>query len=191
MTEALNDKPFSFSAKHGCQFKAEFCDFRTGLKVVIPRNYSPDILISDTAQMTGYHARNILPKLDDFSGYNSITYKVVTEDEEWIKENCPKEGRNFYDVVKGEKITSSADKRDAIQVADYLVMDVSRFKAWYSLSKWEKNDTLKKEGPVFVVIKEISDGKILVEADDVQKWVDASLFFNHYISFYSTEADRQ
>lgn len=82
MSESLNAKKFSHTSLHGIRFSAERCDFMGGVKVLIPPNTSFVHLVSDVAEMIGYHASAIRPDLHEgFPGYDSIEFEV------WISRN--------------------------------------------------------------------------------------------------------
>jgi hypothetical protein len=71
----LNDNPFEHNCLHGTVFKAERCDFKGGVKVTFRDDAITDKQkMADVAQMIGYHAVNIYPRLNGFSGYDCIQF---------------------------------------------------------------------------------------------------------------------
>lgn len=73
----LNEEPFEHHCDNGITFKAERCDFQGGIVAVLPRGISNERLMADVSQMIGYHAANITPNLNGFSGYGGIKYTIV------------------------------------------------------------------------------------------------------------------
>ena len=77
MSESLNTKTFSHASKNGTRFSALRCDFQGGVKVLVPADTSFTQLVSDIAEMIGYHAVAIHPDLHEgFTGYDCITFDV-------------------------------------------------------------------------------------------------------------------
>lgn len=69
----MNDHPFEYTSHNGTVFYAERCDFRGGVTVTYKPVY-PFPFAEDVAEMIGYHATNIHPKLNGFQGYDCIKW---------------------------------------------------------------------------------------------------------------------
>ena len=70
----LNENRFEHQSHYGTIFTADRCDFRSGVKVEIPKNMSRENLMSDVSEMVAYHALNIFNQLNGFQGYDCINY---------------------------------------------------------------------------------------------------------------------
>lgn len=75
----LNEKPFDHHCHHGTEFRATRCDFKEGLLIKTPRAISAENLVLDMSEMIGFHATNILPRLNGFQGYDAYNVKFVTQ----------------------------------------------------------------------------------------------------------------
>jgi hypothetical protein len=73
-TEWINDKPFQHTSRGGCVFTANRCDFHGGVIIYAPSEASGEQLYSDLAEMIGYHATVIHPRLNGFAGYDCIKF---------------------------------------------------------------------------------------------------------------------
>jgi hypothetical protein len=73
----MNDKPFTHDSRHGTRFKATRCDFRDGVELIDLGDATTKELISDVAEMIGYHATNIHPNLNGFAGYDCIQWTII------------------------------------------------------------------------------------------------------------------
>ena len=84
MKEFLNEIPFSHISHCGTKFRAKRCDFRGGIEVIendVTTTYKNriEMLMKDTAEMIGWHACNIRPELNGFSGYVCLNFEFVKE----------------------------------------------------------------------------------------------------------------
>lgn len=68
----MNDKPFSFISRNGSHFTCKRCDFKGDIKV--KTSVKKEFFALDVAEMIGYHATNIWPELNGFSGYDTIRF---------------------------------------------------------------------------------------------------------------------
>jgi hypothetical protein len=81
----LNDKPFEHICSNGTKFRCERCDFT---KTIFYSNEPHEgicqtdevRLMVDVAEMIGFHATNIHPQLNGFSGYDCITFECCFEE---------------------------------------------------------------------------------------------------------------
>lgn len=73
--ETLNERPFTYLAHHGTEFQASHCDFRDGVSCISHEDATQEQLMADVAEMAGYHAVNIWPELNGFSGYDCIRFQ--------------------------------------------------------------------------------------------------------------------
>ena len=79
---AINERPFEHIGPGGTRFVAERSDFQSGVYVWYPRKFGEKLeesdvrhrLMRDVAAMIGFHASNILPKLNGFAGYDTIHF---------------------------------------------------------------------------------------------------------------------
>jgi hypothetical protein len=98
-----NKQPFTYKAKNGNFFSAKQCDFNEPIFAHYPQKDGDGIsrpigfdtkgltpleiseiliedgqqkLMADVAEMIGYHAINVLPKLKDFQGYDSLHFII-------------------------------------------------------------------------------------------------------------------
>ena len=75
MKEILNEKPFQHLSRFGTEFKCTRCDFRAPVLYTVLSNDIPNQnLMSDVAEMIAFHAMDIWPNLNGFSGYDCITF---------------------------------------------------------------------------------------------------------------------
>ena len=72
----LNENRFEHSCHNGTEFIASRCDFQGGVRVIVPAGLSEERLMRDVAEMIGYHATNIFPNLNGFSGYGNATFHI-------------------------------------------------------------------------------------------------------------------
>ena len=72
-----NEKPFEHICHNGSQFVAERSDFVGGVSVLVSKNITEEQLMADCGEFCGWHAANIWPTLNGFSGYASIQYTVI------------------------------------------------------------------------------------------------------------------
>ena len=71
-----NESSFSHHCHYGTMFVAKRCDFRGGVQAIgAPKDKAA--FASDVAEMIGYHAVNIRPELNGFSGYDCITWHLT------------------------------------------------------------------------------------------------------------------
>jgi hypothetical protein len=72
----MNNKPFSYWARHGTSFSCESCDFSKPVKVIAYDNLKkPEFYSRDLSEMIAYHVMNILPELNGFRGYDCIQFE--------------------------------------------------------------------------------------------------------------------
>ena len=76
MTEFLNEKPFEHTCRWGTTFSGSRCDFQDGVKVTFP-TYTVNQMqnASDFAEFAAWHALQIWPHLNGFSGYDNILFQ--------------------------------------------------------------------------------------------------------------------
>jgi hypothetical protein len=72
----LNDTSFEHISGNGTKFKSTRCDFRDGCVVVKRKGIIQALFAQDIAEMAGYHALNIRPDLNGFSGYDTIHFEI-------------------------------------------------------------------------------------------------------------------
>jgi hypothetical protein len=78
--DTLNAKPFEYESHYGTKFFAKRCDFRTGLDACWNKEkVSAAKLVKDVMEMAGYHAANILPRLNGFAGYDCVEIEFRSE----------------------------------------------------------------------------------------------------------------
>ena len=70
----MNKKPFSYLSRYGTYFSSNTCDFSYGVNVSDKPH--EELFISDVAEMIGFHAVNIRPELNGFSGYDCIKFRI-------------------------------------------------------------------------------------------------------------------
>lgn len=75
MSTTLNDKPFKHHCYHGTVFKAARCDFVGGVTAYAPPTLSEEMLMADATELGHWHALNILPRLNGFTGPVEITIR--------------------------------------------------------------------------------------------------------------------
>lgn len=78
--EKMNKKRFDHHCSNGTFFKSKRCDFKGGIIAITPKNLQKELLMQDVAEMISYHTINIHPKLNGFSGYDTITF-IIEEEE--------------------------------------------------------------------------------------------------------------
>ncbi len=77
MPDILNDRPFEHRSRFGTHFTADRCDFATGVTVRAPAHLREGEYVSDIAEMIGFHATNVLERLNGFQGYDAIGFEFV------------------------------------------------------------------------------------------------------------------
>lgn len=75
----MNDKPFEHLSHYGTKFVAPKADFREGVIIFRSPGLTQLQLLADLSEMIGYHAVNIHPELNGFSGYDCINFKIMTD----------------------------------------------------------------------------------------------------------------
>ena len=75
----MNDKPFDHQGRF-LSFTASRCDFSEGVDVEVTGQPAFIDIMNDVAAMIGYHATNIHPSLNGFSGYDCCRFKFVDEE---------------------------------------------------------------------------------------------------------------
>lgn len=78
MAKHLNERSFEHSCRNGTNFFSDRCDFRTNVRVEVPRDISREALMQDVSEMIGYHAMNIFPQLNGFQGYDTIIFQFTS-----------------------------------------------------------------------------------------------------------------
>jgi len=73
--DTLNEKPFEHSCRNGTEVKAARCDFVGGVDLQVPGDLSDAEFAQDLFELGWYHAMNILPRLNGFTGMG-IEYRV-------------------------------------------------------------------------------------------------------------------
>lgn len=76
MSDLLNEKPFDHYCRFGTRFTAARCDFVGGVEMHTPAE--GDDLLRDVAEVIGFHAVNIWPRLNGFSGYDFVEFRRPT-----------------------------------------------------------------------------------------------------------------
>lgn len=103
----MNDRPFEHNCQYGTKFRCERCDFKEPVIVTnAPQN--PIHFASDVSEMIGFHATNIWPQLNGFSGYDCIQYKFAKpeRDSDEVRET------KIFDVIGFVRVFSD-DKHEA------------------------------------------------------------------------------
>ena len=77
----MNDKPWKHRCSNGTVFTCKRCDFTEPI-VVEPGDANIPQLMCDVAEMIGFHATNIHPNLNGFSGYDCIKFEMSWDKEE-------------------------------------------------------------------------------------------------------------
>ena len=73
----MNEKPFEHHTLHGTRFVAARCDFVGGVVAHLMRHdLSEKDLLSDVAEMIGFHSVNIISDLNGFAGYDCIDFTI-------------------------------------------------------------------------------------------------------------------
>ena len=80
MAEWINEKPIQHRAGHGTEFLADRADLRGGVKVITHITNDPKLIKSDYAEFAAWHAHNIHPQLNGFSGYDCIEFMEKAND---------------------------------------------------------------------------------------------------------------
>ena len=71
----MNDKPFSYISYWGTEFFSDSCDFKSFVEVKNAPSVGLQRYSRDLAEMIGYHATNIHPKLNSFQGYDTLMFR--------------------------------------------------------------------------------------------------------------------
>ena len=75
----MNDRIFTYHSSWGHTFECDYCDLRTPIRVRSNRKPTNDKELSffarDVSEMIAYHAMNIWPQLNGFSGYDTLTFE--------------------------------------------------------------------------------------------------------------------
>lgn len=74
-----NDGPYSHTSHHGTKFSSDHCDLRSGVKIERRKGTNLAQLLADVCEFTGYHACVILPELNSFQGYDTVSFHVTEE----------------------------------------------------------------------------------------------------------------
>lgn len=75
MLEIMNDRRFGHNCHNGTVFESERCDFKTPVYYDMTGNITVQQLMTDVAEMIGYHATVIWPHLNGFSGYDAVRFE--------------------------------------------------------------------------------------------------------------------
>ena len=78
----MNEKPFDHHCSNGSSFQCSRCDFTEPIEVLDMPGDSLALFAADVAEMIGFHAINIWPKLNGFQGYDTIDFDIVCENED-------------------------------------------------------------------------------------------------------------
>ena len=73
---SVAEKPFTHLCRHGIQVDALRCDLRGGVNVRTPEDAGAVQIAEAVAQAFGYHAAVILPNLNGFSGYDTVSIRI-------------------------------------------------------------------------------------------------------------------
>lgn len=73
----LNDSPFEHLCHYGTQIKSSRCDFREGVEVHHLEGAKIEHIMADIGEVMGWHAMNIIPRLNGFNGYDCLKYTFV------------------------------------------------------------------------------------------------------------------
>lgn len=72
----MNEKAFAHMMGHGTVAEASRCDFKDGLTLKRPSRITAEQFASDLMELAGWHATNILPRLNGFQGYDCIKITI-------------------------------------------------------------------------------------------------------------------
>lgn len=80
MNKLFNEQRFEYHASYGTIFKCSRNDFKESIIVTNKFPISIEQLLQDVAEMSSYHRAEIHPKLNGFSGYDTlnITLKRIS-----------------------------------------------------------------------------------------------------------------
>ena len=79
----MAERKFGHTSRNGTKFKAERCDFKTGVRVIKPAGISEARYCQDVCEFGAFHAMNIRDELHSgFGGYDTIDFTVETRKDE-------------------------------------------------------------------------------------------------------------
>jgi hypothetical protein len=70
----MNELPFRHVSHNGTEFNCNRCDFKTPVYYIPFPGVSLPRLLTDLAEMVGWHALNICPNLNGFTGYDCVEF---------------------------------------------------------------------------------------------------------------------
>lgn len=73
MTKVLNERPLEHRCRNGTTFMAARCDFVGGVTAYVPLHLTLEEIIADAVELGAWHALNILPQLNGFTGPGTFT----------------------------------------------------------------------------------------------------------------------
>lgn len=76
-TDWLNEQPYQHLTRHAFLLRANRCDLRGGAVLQVSHDATDADIAEASAQAFGYHAANILPRLNGFAGYDCVRIEVV------------------------------------------------------------------------------------------------------------------
>ncbi len=72
----LNEKPWRYTGHFGTEFCAARCDLKGGLTIRGRKDTSEMQLVRDVGEAFAWHAAQIHPKLNGFSGYDCVSITI-------------------------------------------------------------------------------------------------------------------
>lgn len=72
----VNEKPWHYDGSFGTQFIAKRCDLNGGLTIRCRKDVTEMQLVRDVAAAFAWHAAQIHPKLNGFSGYDCVSITI-------------------------------------------------------------------------------------------------------------------
>ena len=89
--------------------------------------------------------------------------------------------RNYLQILSSlGKNISSAERKEAMKVGDYIDIPYETFSSWMELPPINTNNNSKSNpGIVRVSIAKIYGDKILIQTGNQQKEINANLFFDY------------
>lgn len=77
MSRDISAIRFEHSGPNGSKLVAKRCDFKGGVEIHRPCGISDAQYTQDVAVIMAYHAKNILPDVLSFGGYDTADFKVI------------------------------------------------------------------------------------------------------------------
>lgn len=75
MRTFLNDNSFIYTARRGTIFRCDRCDLASDIRVIGAPD-EPSVFAVEVAEMIAHHATEIHPKLNGFSGYDTLRFII-------------------------------------------------------------------------------------------------------------------